>query len=54
LARRAQAAYSVLAHAPAAERARYVLRPAERAAMVEAALWEGLRAADGALVEVVA
>jgi hypothetical protein len=52
--RRAQGAFNVIAFAPVAVRARFALEPAERRAMIEAAVLDGIRAGDGSLVEVTA
>lgn len=51
-ARRALAAYNVVAFAPVTERARFVLRPAAREEMIRAALLHGVVTAGGTLVEV--
>jgi hypothetical protein len=51
-ARRALAAYNVVAFAPVADRARFVLQPAVREEMIQAARLYGVQTADGAIVEV--
>lgn len=52
LARRAMAAYNIVAFATAAQRIRFVLRPAAREEMIDTSLLDGVLSQNGSVVEV--